>query len=179
MSLINKKLSLIFSVGTLAALIYVGTAYVNEKFFSQNNKILKPLPPQSVFTSKGMSTRLLKVVLEHEKVETDSETAVVTALVSMPFDFNSNLNFKWKLGEGVKIVEGTQLGEIQGIRAGQVVEIKIKVNGFSLMQNHHIAFEVNGSLNGRNIHGQALIASDAENTFENIVQNVEQIKASQ
>ncbi|MCC2678913.1 MAG: hypothetical protein K0R29_1489 [Pseudobdellovibrio sp.] len=179
MSLNNKKLSLIFSVGLVAVLLYAGGGYVNEKYFSQHQKMLKPLPPQSVFTSKGVSTRLLKVVLEHEKVQTDSETASVTALVSMPFEFNNNLNFKWKLGEGVKIVEGTELGVIQGMRAGQVVEIKIKVNGFSLMQNHHIAFEVNGSLNGRNIHGQALIASDAENTFENIVQNVEHIKASQ
>lgn len=177
MSLNKKKLSLIGSLSLLACLLYFGSGYISENYFRHRSQ--KPLPPQSVFTSKGVSTRLLKVVLNYDKVQTDSETAEVTAHVSMPFDFNNNLNFKWKLGEGVTMHEGTELGVIQGMRAGQEVEIKITVKGFSLMQNHHIAFEVTGSYNGRNIHGQALIASDVENTFENIVQTVEQIKASQ
>lgn len=178
MSLNNKKLSLVVSSGVFAALLYFGGHYVNEKYFKGPHA--KPLPPQSVFTSKGVSTRLLKVILNYESVATDAETAEVTAKVSMPFDYNSDLNFRWKLGEGVTLAEGSaERGVIRGIRAGEEVEIKIKVKGFSLAQNHHIAFEINGSLNGRNIHGQALIASDAENTFENTVQNVEQIKASQ
>lgn len=178
MSLNSKKLSLVVSIAVFAALIYFGSGYLNEKYFSR--AAVKPLPPQSVFTSKGVSTRLLKVILNYDSVKSDSEVAEITANVSMPFDYNSTLNYKWKLGEGVSLADASaERGVIQGMRGGQEIQIKIKVTGFSLEKNHHIAFEVTGSLNGRNIHGQALIASDAENTFENTVKNVEQIKASQ
>lgn len=177
MPLNSKKLSLVVSTGVFASLIYFGTDYFNHKYLTR--EVMKPLPPQSVFTSKGVSTRLLKVILDYESVSADAEVATVTANISMPFDYDSTLNYKWKLGEGVSLADASAVrGVIQGMRAGQEIQIKIKVTGFSLEKNHHISFEVTGSLNGRNIHGQALIASDAENTFENTVKNVEQIKSS-
>lgn len=178
MSVNNKKISLVVSLGIFAGLVYLGATYFNHKNFSWPRKF-KPLPPQSVFTSKGVSSRLLKVVMEYDKVESNSETAEVTATVTMPFDYNDKLNFRWKLGEGVTQHEGMLTGEIQGMRAGEEAKVRISVKGFSLMENHHIAFEIYGTLNGRAIHGQSLIASDVESTFENTVQNVEQIKASQ
>lgn len=172
----KKTFGLVASIFLMGTLIYSGVRYFSTRSLSS---ALKPSPPQSIFTSKGVSARLLSVLLEAEKVQNDNESVEVIARIKMPFDFPHDLNFKWQLGEGVTLVEGAAVGVIHEMRADQEVEIKIKVKGFSLSQNHHIGFDINGSSNGRNIHGDSLIASDIENTFENTVQNVEQIKASQ
>jgi hypothetical protein len=190
MSLKKRSLLAVFTALVLATT----TLYLSGRIFPQffagtiigrfisgtpSSLDTKAPPLQSVFTSKGTSARLIKVSLEYDNVETDDKIAEVTAHISMPFDFVRNMNFRWKLGEGVQIVEGAPEGILQGLRAGEEVPVRIKVKGFSLQQNHHVGFEINGALNGKYIHGDALVASDLENTFENTVQNVERIKASQ
>ena len=64
----------------------------------------------------------------------------------------------------------------RGSSLNESKKISISVTGFSKENNHHIGFEIYGIKNGKNVYGDALIASDIENTFENVVQNVEKIK---
>ncbi len=134
---------------------------------------------ESSFTSKGISNRILKVNITFDEVEKDSDSVIVVAHVHSPFDFKSPLNFKWKLGENVILEEGLLTGAANELLASEEQTFTIKVKGFSREQNHHIAFEIRGVQNNHQITGDALVASDLENTFENTVQNVERIKASQ
>jgi len=141
---------------------------------------------QSKFTSKGIINRLIQIKLNFSKAKADSEKVEISANVSMPFDFNEKLYFKWQLGPDVILAEGELSGEINGLLKTENKKIFLTVKGFSKESNHHIRFEVRGAINdaqsakyGKNIYGDALIASDFENTFENTVQNVERIKATQ
>ena len=56
------------------------------------------------------------------------------------------------------------------------VKITIEVFGFTQDENRHIGFEIGGQRKLRIVHGESLLASRVDKTFENIVQNVERIK---
>lgn len=169
--------AILFLVGAASTSFFVTKNHTTKKSHGMHSP--RPEPMQSIFTSKGVSSRTLKVHLVSDKVKTNNEEAEVTATISMPFNYNSNLSFKWKLGEGVTAIGQTLEGQIINLKAGEEKLVKLKVKGFSLQENHHIGFEIIGILNGRRIHGDSLLASDMENTFENTVQNVERIKSEQ
>lgn len=132
---------------------------------------------QSQFSSKGLIDRIIQLKLNFTEAALNSEKVEVTADVQMPFEFNGKLYFKWKLGQDVILSEGKLTGEINGIKKNEIKKISIAITGFSKENNHHIGFEIYGIKNGKKIYGDALIASDLENTFENVVQNVEKIKS--
>lgn len=134
---------------------------------------------RSSFSSKGIANRIINIQLNYNKVESDSEKVEVTANIHMPFDFNGQLHYRWKLSQGVSLLNGPLTGEISGLEKNQVKQIYLDVNGFSKSINRQIGFEVFAIKDGKTIYGDALIASDLENTFEDIVQNVEKIKASE
>ena len=168
---VRKKL--FFAATAVAAALLAGTL------------IRKPALPEkmsyipSIFASKGMGDKVLQVNLRHDDVQLNSETAEVIAEISMPFSFDEKLTFRWKTGPGVQVIEGALSGEVSGLSAGVTKILRLRVKGFSKQENHHIAFEILGKKNDRSIYGEGFTASDLENTFENTVQNVERIKASQ
>ena len=168
----------LFSIFILisGALFYFSKFSNSYGFSSFNSK--RP-PEESLFATKGTGNQNLVVKLEYETVKSNDEAIEVIAHVSMPFDFPSELRYRWKLGDGVTIVEGENNGSIDGLVSGEEKIVKIRATGFSLQENHHIAFEIGGSFHQRYVHADALIASDPENTFENTVQNVERLKANQ
>ena len=133
----------------------------------------------SVFATKGLGDKILQVKISHEEVQLNSETSEVSVAVSLPYDFSEKLNYRWKIGQGVEVLTGDISGQVDGLMAGESKVLRLQVKGFSKQENHHIGFEIYGKKNGRSLYGDALSASDLESTFENTVQNVERIKASQ
>lgn len=175
MSLKYKTLGICLIVTAVGALLYqVYESPKTNKLLTMQNRFL-----QSGFTSKGVSNRILKVQITFDEVTSNQDENTIVAHIQSPFNFKQPLNYKWKLGENVTLDEGLLNGAVDELIAGEKKTISIKVKGFSKQQNRHIAFEIRGLQNNRAIHGDALVASDMENTFENIVQNVERIKASQ
>ncbi|MEK6628007.1 MAG: hypothetical protein AABY53_05230 [Bdellovibrionota bacterium] len=134
---------------------------------------------QSKFSSKGVANRIIQVRLNSDEKQSNTEKVEISAEVSTPFDFTDKLYFKWQLGQDVILVSGELAGEIHSLLKNEPKKIYLTVTGFSKENNHHVRFEISGTKNGKSIYGDALIASDLENTFENTVQNVEKIKASQ
>lgn len=134
--------------------------------------------PRSQFSSKGVVNRVIQVKITHENVKKNSDSNRIQAEVSIPFDFNGSLFYRWKIGENVEVIDGDLTGQLTKLHKESPAQFKIVVKGFSLESNHHIGFEILGEQNGHRISGDSLIASDPESTFENVVQNVEKIKAS-
>ncbi len=163
----------IFAIICLSAVGGLGSVWLMKP----EPKTMSYIP--SVFATKGLGDKILQVKIRHDNVEKNSETSEVIAEVSMPFAFNPSLNYRWKIGQGVEVIEGAVSGSIDGLQAKESKTVRLKVRGFSREENHHIGFEIYGKNSGRAIYGDALSASDKENTFENTVQNVERIKASQ
>lgn len=158
------------------------SVYMFSDYLSVNQRAPSRVSPgflQSKFTSKGVVNRIVQIELNFTEAAMNSEKAEISAEVRMPFDFNEKLYFKWHLGPDVILSAGELTGEIQGLLKGLPQKLHLTVTGFSKENNHHIRLEVRGTRNGKNIYGDALIASDLENTFENTVQNVEKIKSSQ
>lgn len=165
----------------VTALLLLVTASVGYWTYHKTSAAPKKSPfiLQSIFTSKGVTTRLIQIELQYDKVKSHNEEVEVKALVSMPFNYPSALNYKWKFGEGVSVTEGAVTGQIENLNKGEPRIITLHVKGFGQESNHQIGFEVTGNRSGQVLYGDALIASDLENTFENTVQNVERLKANQ
>lgn len=167
----------------LATVLSTAAFYIftksNEKNHSDFMNTNKPPLLQSQFSSKGVSNRLLRIKINFDEAERDNEIIEVTAEITTPFDFKQSLNYKWKFGDGVVLLDGPATGEVLELLKNDSAKVRIKVRGFSKEVNHQLGFEIYGTLNGRRVHGDSLVASDLENTFENTVQNVERIKASQ
>jgi len=149
--------------------------YLNS---TQKSKVSRSKILLSTFTPDGVINRDIQIDFAADSVETDSDTAQVYVKLKMPFDFDADLNYKWKLSEGVSLLDGDLNGVLKGLKKNESKSIAISVKGFSKKVNRQIGFEVYGTLNGRKVYGDVLMASDKENTFEDIVQNVEKIKAS-
>ena len=166
--------------GIFASIVFISASFA-VYFYQHANKNIRYSPAflQSKFSSKGVVDRIIQLKINFEKAQLNSEKVKISAEVHMPFDFNDKLYFRWKLGQDVILSEGELTGEINGLLKNEPKKLLIWVTGFSKENNHHIGFEVYGIKNGKNIYGDTLIASDIENTFENIVQNVEKIKASE
>ncbi len=139
----------------------------------------KPEILRSQFSSEGNGYRIVKIELDYTKVTTNKEAVEVKAFVTMPFSYNEKLKYRWRLGQDVELIAGALEGELENLIKGEAKIISLKVKGFSFETNRHIRLEVVGQNKTRAIYGDALIASDIENTFENTVQNVEHIKANQ
>ncbi|MBY0553062.1 hypothetical protein K2P97_00940 [bacterium] len=165
--IISSALSIVVAIGIIA---------FNHKKKSNRER---PQRLTSMFSSKGVGDRIINLAMHADEVNTNEELAEVSVDISMPFSFDSSVYYKWKLGEGVTLIEGPQSGQLAGISHTQSLKLRIKVKGFSKQINHQVGFEIYGFKNGRKIYGDSIIASDKESTFEDIVQNVEKIKASQ
>ena len=133
---------------------------------------------QSKFSAKGVVDRTIQLKLNADEASSNSEKVEISAEFKLPFDFGDQLHFRWKLGQDVMLVDGALSGQVNGLIGNEPKKLTITVTGFSKETNHQVGFEISGIKNGKNIFADGLIASDLENTFENIVQNVEKIKAA-
>lgn len=149
-------------------------------FYFQITKVSQPVRAQflqSKFTGKGVVDRVIKLKLNAGKASSNSEKVEISAEFKLAFDFDEQLHYRWKLGQDVILVDGALSGQVNGLTGNESKKLTITVSGFSKETNHQVGFEISGIKNGKNIFADGLIASDMENTFENIVQNVEKIKA--
>ena len=133
----------------------------------------------SQYTSRGIVDRIIGLKIKTKSVRNiGSNLTEVIAFVSMPFDFEGALQYKWTLGQNVQLVEGSLDGTTSpNFRREASKEIKIIVSGYDPKELRHIGFEVWGDKNGRRLYADGLISSQKENSFEDIVQHVEKMKA--
>ncbi len=134
----------------------------------------------SSFTAQGQ-LQVINLSLKADSIATnDTEPAELTASITMPFDFDDELEYKWILTENIQHVAGALSGKLSGkiqkLEAQKQYPVTISVTGFSSVENRHVIFQVSGTKNGKRITSDAIIASKKEETFEDIVHNVEKLK---
>lgn len=145
-----------------------------RKSFSPDNILI------SQFSSLGMRERIINLKIETSNL--DQKDAVlkteVVALVSLPFDFDDQLQYKWTLGQDVSLIEGQLKGSTEkGFLKNEPQRLKISVRGYSKENLRHINLEVWGIQSGRRLYADGVISSQKEESFENTVQQVEKIRA--
>lgn len=158
--------------------VILGAGYL---IFKPKNSTDKPhrVFLQSSYTSKGMVDRVIQIKLNYPEAKSNLEKIEITAEVQMPFNFDEKLHYRWRLGQDVIHKEGHLIGEINGLSGNESKKIYLTVSGFSKETSRQIKFEIYGFKDGKSIYGDSIISSDLDNTFENTVQNVERIKASE
>jgi hypothetical protein len=135
--------------------------------------------PTSDFSGYGPVDRIINIKIKEDRIaKNDHEAVNIKTQVSMPFDYEDGLDYKWILTQNVQLKEGNLTGQIKNLKAGQPITVDISVTGFSSVANRQVIFQISGFKNGRRIFADGIIASKKENTFEDIVQNVEKIKAA-
>lgn len=130
----------------------------------------------SVYSNRGIVDRIIKIDFSYE--EGADETQWVSADITLPFDYIEKLEYKWLLAENVSLVSGELISSIDQLKANKATKIKLQVRGLVKTENRFVGLEVYGQKNSRRIYGEGLFSTQAESSFEKIVQNVERIKAS-
>ncbi len=136
-------------------------------------------PVVSEYSAHGIIDRLIDLKIETSNLKSKDAAmkAEIMASLSLPFNFDDELHYKWTLGQNVILKEGDLEGTVgPGFQKDQVSKIKIIVQGFSAENLRHIGFEVWGKRNDRRLFADGLISSQKENSFEDIVQNVGRLK---
>lgn len=132
----------------------------------------------SDFTGYGPVDRIIKIKIKPDQIaKIEKQVVTVKTTVTMPFDYPENLEYKWLLSENVQIKGGNATGTLNNFKANVPQEVEIQVVGFSEIENRQIVFQISGTKNGRRLFADGIITTQKENTFEDIVQNVEKIKA--
>ncbi|MFZ3231778.1 MAG: hypothetical protein WA160_16350 [Pseudobdellovibrio sp.] len=158
-------------------------AIVGLSFFSfYKSQPSRPLAQvhTSEFSGEGPVDRIIKIKIKDDDVaDNNQQTVKIKTQISMPFDYSENLEYQWILTENIQLKKGSLSGVVNNLKANVPQTVEISVAGFSKIENRQIIFRISGSKNGRRIYADGIIASKKENTFENIVQKVEKIKAEE
>lgn len=132
----------------------------------------------SNFTGYGMIERSIKIKLtDDRRSKLDEDPVSIHVGIEVPFDFEGPLEYKWLLGENVTLDQGLLQGQLTRFKANRKQTLQLSVRGFSQKENRHVAFQILGLKDGRKIFADGIIASRPDSTFENTVQNVEQLRA--
>ena len=126
---------------------------------------------KSEFSYKGAVERSISLKLTTEK----KSISEIKALVQIPSDYSGSLTYKWMLGEGVKITEGLQTGQVT-VDQQKKISLTIKVSGFNESTKRFIRFEIMSNNPQRRLFADGLVSSDQEDSFEQIVKEVEKYK---
>lgn len=105
-----------------------------------------------------------------------STISTIRARISVPYDYSSKIVYKWKLGQDVKLAEGSQLiGEISSLKKSTPVDVYLRVENFNSQNQKFVRFEAFGTDPKRKIFVDGIVSSNQETSFESIVQEVEKI----
>lgn len=133
--------------------------------------------PTTQYSYMGAAERILKLKFDVSKSRFNNK-ATLKAIVSLPFDYNSPLEYKWKLGEKVVLKSGELTGSVSALVKNIPIEISIDIDNFDSRQNRFVRFEIIGSDPNRRIFTDGIISSHQENSFESVVQELEKINAN-
>lgn len=131
----------------------------------------------SQYSSHGIVDRIINLKIETYQNKQSDSISEVAALVSLPFDYDGELHYKWTLGQNVILKEGPLSGTtIKSFQKDKPEKIYISVEGFTPENLRHIGFEIYGTKNSRRIFADGLISSQTEKSFEKTVQRNSGIK---
>jgi hypothetical protein len=133
--------------------------------------------PTSQYSYMGAAERILKLNFDVTKSRFN-KSAKIKAVVSLPFNYNHSLQYKWKLGEKVILKSGELTGSATSITQNEPLVFTIEVDNFESSQNRFVRFEIVGTDPNKRIFTDGLVSSHQENSFESIVQEVEKINAN-
>lgn len=121
----------------------------------------RPLP-----VGKHLAAFHVELKTENEIPEDADDEVSLVARILVNQDLQSDFNYSWSLPEGVSVVEGEVSDSLANVKAGQVVELKLTVVGFSKEKQKMISLGVKARAGNEVLGNSALIVSRSEDTLE-------------
>ncbi len=172
--LLNRKylfLILLFGFFGFFGLFVFTKPFLNQKSSKSRG------PSLSAFTGQGQNQFIQLKIVSSNTAAKEEDVVSVTVYVSVPVDYPADLNYQWQLTENVRLVEGNLNSTLNNLEKNKIYPIEIKVSGFSQLENRHIVFNISGLHNGHKVVANGIIASKTKDTFEDVVKNVEKLRA--
>lgn len=149
-------------------LVFILSGCFEEKSMKEHGMQIS----HSQFGYRGVVEKSLDLKFEKDF----GSTSEITAVVSSGYGYPSELEYNWKLGPGVTLAAGELKGKISGLEKNKKMKLKIKVNGLDANQIRHVGFDIIGLNSTQRVYADGVVSSQVENSFEKIVQEVEQHK---
>lgn len=154
----NGKITLVL----LAVIAFgAGMTYYST---SQNRKpasaqAWRPLPI-------GKHLSAFQIEIQEQIPESSEEEAVFTARVRVMHDLEGDFKYQWNLPSEVQVVEGSTEDSFPVPKAGQIVELQLKLLGFSKEAQKTLSLDVEGYRQNQTVGSSAVVVSRSEDTLE-------------
>lgn len=96
----------------------------------------------------------------------NTETSEVSVKLTALKNISDGLTYKWRIPAHVKLLEGNRAGQIPNLKAGEVIELKIKLSDFSKESRRYISLKVHGTSNSLQLKKEMLLSSRMEDAIE-------------
>lgn len=94
---------------------------------------------------------------------TGDEITEIEAMVQLIMPLPNEARYRWRLPEGVELMDGDLEGLLPDLRAGEIHQVRIRVKGLGYKEvPKNISFEVMTILNGQRIAATDIFASHLE-----------------
>lgn len=154
----NRKITLlILAVAALGAGMTFYSTSQNRKPASA--QAWRPLPI-------GKHLSAFQIEIQEQVPESSDEDATFIARVRVMQDLQGDFKFQWNLPPEVEVVEGQTEDSFAMPQAGQIVELQLKLRGFSKEAQKTLSLDVEGYRQNQTVGSSAVVVSRTEDTLE-------------
>lgn len=125
-----------------------------------------PNQPFRAFAGKSQAFLLVNVSPVGEIPSSDLEIAELRVSVRAQKDFPAPLHISWDLPSEIEVVEGRTSSEHPAPKAGDVIELTVKLKGFSREVRRLVGVQALVNVEGAEMGNSAVMTSLPEESFE-------------
>jgi hypothetical protein len=125
----------------------------------------------SEFGYRGAVDRSIDLKFDSKK----SDISTISVVAKIPESYSGALSYKWTLGSDIKIDQGELSGTVSA-KDNKKIFLRIFVKNFNSKEVKHVKFEITGGDSGRRIFADGIVSNNKENSFEEIVKEIETYK---
>jgi hypothetical protein len=125
----------------------------------------------SEFSYRGAVDRSIELKFYNDK----SDVSSISVIAKVPENYSGDLNYKWTLGSDIKISKGELSGAVTSSQNKKIF-LQIFVKNFNSKDIKYVKFEIMGDDSGRRLFADGIVSNNKENSFEEIVKEVETYK---
>lgn len=167
-SSLMKKLPAIVLVGLAAGGVVAASVSGLREPASGSADFSSHTPGKFGRTFSGKGQAILSVELAHvgEIPQNDDDVAELRASIRAQKDFPAPVKVAWELPSESHVVEGSALSEFPAPKAGEVIEVVLKVKGFSREARRLAGVQAYVEVGGAEMGNAAVITSLPEESYE-------------
>jgi hypothetical protein len=139
-------------------------------FYQKQSRKPASTTPLWIPQEYGKHLAPLKVTLvpPAEIPSSNEEEVTLRGRIAVTSNVDSDLAFSWTLPPGVSVVDGVISDELANVQAGQTVEVKIVVTGFSKEEQKYISLQASVMKARLHLGASSVISSRPEDSWESI-----------